>query len=166
MKWYIALDYTMWIFERMHCILTYSADFWENTILGRIVWFLNLYCTRTYSTVFWGYTALRRTIWFLKEYYTRTYSMIVWENTILRHIVWFLRIYCTRTYNMIFEGILHSDIQYNFWEYYTRTYNMILKIWLWHIIIISNAMNAKLQSNTNCLWWFSSSLSWLIMMIN
>ena len=27
-------------------------DFWEKTILGRIVWFLILYCTATYNTIF------------------------------------------------------------------------------------------------------------------
>ena len=51
-KWNIALEHTMWIFGMMHCIRTYSVDFWENTILGRIVWFLILYYTRTYSMIF------------------------------------------------------------------------------------------------------------------
>ena len=52
MKRYIALGRTMWILEMMHCIRTYSVDFWGNTILGCIVRFLSLYCTRTYSTIF------------------------------------------------------------------------------------------------------------------
>ena len=52
-------------------------DFWLNTILGRIVWFLNLYCTRMYNMNF-GKNALHLDIQcgFLREYYTQTYSKI------------------------------------------------------------------------------------------
>ena len=113
-KGYITLERTIWIFERMHCIRTHSADFWENTILGRIIWFLIEYYTRTYSMIFdfimhsvvqydfWENTILEYIVWFfiyttpgctvrfLREYYTRTYSMI-------------LSLYCTPTYNTIFD---------------------------------------------------------------
>ena len=112
--WCIALGRTIWILGRMHCIRTYSADFWENTILGRIVRFLSLYCTRTYSTIFdfvlysdvqYDFcfcTILGRIVRFLILYYTRTYSTIFilctvlghtvrfWNNAILRRIAQFL----------------------------------------------------------------------------
>ena len=94
-------------------------DFWLNTILGRIVWFLNLYYTQTYSMI---------------------YEFIIYSD------VWydFLILYYTRMYSTIFNFILYSDVQYDFWyytalgntvrfliEYYTRTYSMIFEFILY-----------------------------------
>ena len=136
-----------------------------------------LYCTQTYSTIFdfvlhsdvqydfWFCTVLGRTTWFLILHYTRTYSTI-------------FDLYCTRTYITIFNFVLYSDVQYDFWfctvlgrTVWFLIYTVLgrtiqfLKIWLWYIIIISNAMNAKMQSNTDCLLMILSLLNWLIMMI-
>ena len=89
-------------------------DFWLNTILGHIVWFL-IYTALGHTVWFWIYTAFGRTVWFLNLYCTRTYNMIFdwilysdvqydfWQNITLRRIVRFLTLYCTRTYSMIWE---------------------------------------------------------------
>ena len=112
---------------------------WNDTLYSDVQWkFLKWYIAfghtmrilgnTLYSDIQWDFKrniAFGCTIWFLKGYYTRTYSMI-------------LRKYYTRTYSMIFDWILYSDLQYNFWfytalertvwfltKYYTRNYSMI-----------------------------------------
>ena len=121
---YYTRTYSMIFDFILHSDVQY--DFWENTILERIVWFLI-------------YTALRCTVRFLREYYTQTYSMI-FDLYCTQTYSMILNLYCIRTYSMVFKFILHLDVQYNFWlntilrrivwflnDYYTWMYIMIFE---------------------------------------
>ena len=114
---------------------------------GRIVWtFERIYCTRAYNINLKIYCTRSYSI----IYCTRMYNMIFERNTALGCTVWCIALGHTIQFlkrilhSVVQYDVLHSVVQYDFWkQYLIMIYNHN-----------SNAINAKMQFNADCFWWF------------
>ena len=104
-----------------------------------------MYCIRSYNMLFKRNTALGRTVWCIVL--GRTIQFL---KGILHSIVQYDVLHSDVQYrflkrilhSVIQSNVLHSDVQYDFFE---RNTSLGRTVWC--------IMNAKIQSNADCLWW-------------